>query len=62
MLGSHALLCVRLLGIPLFLDDSTDAYTTRLGNVHYVYHNVAVMVAIPNRCSASTTPGECLPD
>ena len=26
------------------LHDNTDAYATRQGNDHYVYHNVVVMV------------------
>ena len=43
----------------LFPRDSTDAYTTRQGNVHYVYHNTVVTVAIPYGCSASKAPGEC---
>ena len=57
MLGPHALLCIHALGdIPIH---SRDAYTTRQGNVHYVYHNAAVMVDILNGCPASTAPGEC---
>ena len=47
--------------ISLFLHDSTNAYTTRQGSNHYVYHNVAVMVAISNGCLESTTPRECSP-
>ena len=48
--------------ILLFLHDSMDAYTTKQGNVHYIYHNVVVTVAIPNWCLTSTTPGECSPN
>ena len=49
-------------GIPLILHCSTDAYAARQGNDHYVYHNVAVMVTIPNRYSTSIATKECSPD
>ena len=42
--------------IPLFLHDSTDVYTAGQENVHYVYHNAVLTVAIPNGCSTSTLP------
>ena len=45
--------------ILIFLHESTDAYTTRQGNVYNVYYNVVVTVAISNRCLASTASGEC---
>ena len=41
--------------IPIFLHDSTNAYTTRQENVHYVYHNAIVTVVIPNGCLTSIT-------
>ena len=44
--------------IPLFLHDSTYAYTTRQRNVHYVYHNVVVAVAFPIGCPTSIAPEE----
>ena len=47
-------------GMPLFLNDNTDAYTIRQGNDHYVYHNVVVTAGTPNECSASTATRECL--
>ena len=59
MLGPHALLYAHASGIPLLLHNSTDAYTTRQGNNHYIHHNVVVMVAIPNGCPTSTTTREC---
>ena len=49
-------------GIPLLLHNSTDTYTMRQGNDHYVYHNAAMMAAIPNGCMTSTTTRECSPD
>ena len=49
-------------GISLLLHDNTDAYATRLGNDHYVYHNVVVTVAIPNGCPTLTVTKECSPD
>ena len=62
MLGPHALLCVHASGIPLLLHDSTDAYTRRQRNYHYVYHNATMMVVIPNGCPTSTATQKCLPD
>ena len=56
MLGPH------VLGILLFLHDSTDAYTTRQGNAHYIYHNVVVTVVILNGCLTSIAPREYSPD
>ena len=35
-------------GIPLFLHDRTNVYTTRQGNVYYVCHNPVVTVTTPN--------------
>ena len=42
--------------------DSTDVYATRQGNDHYIYHNAAVTVAIPNECLRSTATREFSPD
>ena len=49
-------------GISLLIHDSTDAYATRQGNNHYIYHNATVSVAIPNEYLTSTATRECSPD
>ena len=59
MLGPHALLCVHASGISLLLHDSMDAYATRQGSDHYVYHNAAMTIIILNWCPASTATREC---
>ena len=48
-------------GLSLILHDSTDVYATRQGKDHYVYHNAAVTVAIPNGCLTLTATKECSP-
>ena len=42
--------------------DGTDSYVKKEKNDHYVYHNAATVIAIPNECLASRTTRECSPD
>ena len=58
---SWIIVCSSIKGYPIFFYDGMNAYTTRQGNDHYVYYNVAT-VAIPNGCPASIAPRECSPD
>ena len=37
-------------GIPILIYDSTDAYATRQGNNHYIYHNAAIQQLPENAC------------
>ena len=47
---SCIIVCSCIRGFPFSFYDGTYAYITKQGNDHYVYHNIATMVAISNGC------------
>ena len=46
-------------GIPIFLHDGTDTFTTRQKNDHYVLHNATMKATTSSRCPAQRVTRAC---